>query len=70
MHIFQWSPYFFVDKESSIVQVEVSFLRLPVHLFQKDALLSIAQLVGHTLWLDDATAKLKRPSIARVPVEF
>lgn len=70
MRIFKWSLFFRVDKESSVVPVWISFPRLPIHLFQRDALFSIARLLGTPLRLDEATAKLKRPSVARIQVEI
>lgn len=70
MRIFKWSPYFRVEKESSVVPIWVSLSRLPVHLFQKDALFSIAQLFGLPLRLDEATTQLKRRSIARIQVKI
>lgn len=38
--------------------------------FRKDALFSIASLVGHPLRCDAATARLTRPSVARVQLEI
>lgn len=70
MRIFKWLPYFWVDMEASVVPFWVSFPRLPVHLFRKDALFCIAQLIGQPLRLDEAIAKLKRPSTARIQVEI
>lgn len=48
----------------------ISYPRLPVHLFQRDALFSIARLIGEPLRVDDATTKLKSPSVARIQVEL
>lgn len=70
MRIFKWSPFFRVDKESSIVPIWITFPRLPIQFFHKTALFPIARLLGHPLRLDDATLKLKRPSVARVQIEF
>lgn len=33
MHMFKWTPYFRIEKESSIVLIWILFPRLPVHLF-------------------------------------
>lgn len=70
MRIFKWSPYFRVDKESSIVPIWITLPRLPVPFFHKSALFPIARLIGHPLRLDEATTKLKRPSVARIQVEI
>lgn len=59
-----------MNKESSIVPLWISFPRLQFHLFQKDAIFSIASLIGPTLRVDDATAKLRRPSVAQVQIEL
>lgn len=62
------APYFRVDKESSVVPIWITFPRLPLQFFQKEALFPISQ--GHPLRMDAATATLKRPSVARVQVEI
>ncbi|VFQ90275.1 unnamed protein product [Cuscuta campestris] len=43
---------------------------LPLHLFEPNALFSIANLVGLPLQMDSATVDLTRPSVARVCVEL
>lgn len=49
IRIFKWSPYFLVDKKSSIVPLWISLPRLPIHLIHKDALFSIASLISPPL---------------------
>lgn len=39
---------------------------LPIHFFNKAALFSIATAIGSPLKIDEATANLTRPSIARI----
>ena len=39
-------------------------------LFDKHTLFGLASLIGHPLRIDEATANLKRPSVARVQVEI
>lgn len=70
MRIFKWSLFFYVDKESSIVPIWVFLPRLPIDLFQKDALFSIARLVGPLLRVVDATTKLCHPSVACVQIKL
>ncbi|XP_027155307.1 uncharacterized protein LOC113755505 [Coffea eugenioides] len=69
MRVFKWSPTFSANIESSIVPVWIRLPFLPVHLFGKEPLFSIARLVGEPLRLDASTATLSRPSVARICVE-
>lgn len=54
----------------NLVPIWITLPRLPVPFFHKSALFSIARLIGHPLRLDEATTKLKRPSVARIQVEI
>lgn len=44
--------------------------KLPIHLFNKEALFFLASIFGQPLRLDAATAAIRRPSVARVQVEL
>lgn len=70
MRVFKWSPDFRPDFESSIVLVWFSLLGLPIHLFHKSTLFSIANLIGRPIMIDQPTAALSRPSVARVCIEI
>ncbi|EOX96783.1 Uncharacterized protein TCM_005954 [Theobroma cacao] len=70
MRVFKWTLDFESDKESSIVQVWISFPNLRAHLFEKSALLLIAKAIGNPLGVDEATANGTRPSVARVFIEY
>ena len=70
MRIFKWSPYFSVDRESSLVPVWISLPRLPIIFFAKPALFRIASLVETPLRLDAATLMLKRLGVARMQVKI
>lgn len=70
MRIFRWSPFFRVDKETSVVPVWITFPRLPVMFFEQQSLFAIGRLIGHPLRRDSATIALKRPSVARLQVEL
>ena len=69
MRTFRWSPNFHVGRESSLVLVWFSFPNLPIHLFDKNCLFSIANAFDSPLYVDSATASLLRPSVARNCVE-
>ncbi|KAK6161495.1 hypothetical protein DH2020_004876 [Rehmannia glutinosa] len=68
MRMFKWSPSFSVRKESSIIPVWLKLPGLPIHLFDKDALFSIANLIGQPIQIDKATAALTKLSFARICV--
>ncbi|KAL0307651.1 UNVERIFIED_CONTAM: hypothetical protein Sangu_3017500 [Sesamum angustifolium] len=70
MRVFKWSPTFTPDQESSIVPVWVSFPELPAHLFHKDAIFSIASIVGTPLQMADSTYNQSKLSRARVCIEI
>ena len=70
MRIFKWTTDFLCSEESPVVPVWISFPYLPIHFVQcKEALFSIASAIGQPLRIDQATATLSRPSVARVLVE-
>lgn len=70
MRIFKWTPTFSPTHESAIVPIWVNLLALPAHLYNKDALFSIASIIGKPLQLDDFTAHQSRLSAARIYVEI
>lgn len=71
MRVFKWSTTFRCSEESPIVPVWVSLPFLPVHLmYCRHALFSIASAIGKPLRVDQATASLNRPSVARVLIEY
>ncbi|KAL0379356.1 UNVERIFIED_CONTAM: hypothetical protein Sradi_3241100 [Sesamum radiatum] len=70
MRVFKWSPTFSSAKESSIVPIWVCFPGLPVHLFQKDALSTVASMVGTPLQIDEYTFNQAKLSKARVCIEI
>ncbi|KAL0284283.1 UNVERIFIED_CONTAM: hypothetical protein Sradi_7203400 [Sesamum radiatum] len=70
MRVFKWTPTFTPTQESSVVPIWVSFPELPAHLFRKDALFSIASMIGSPLQVDDLTLNKSKLSLARVCVEI
>ncbi|CAH9107142.1 unnamed protein product [Cuscuta europaea] len=70
MCVTKWTPEFRLNVESPIVRVWIGFEGLPLHLQDKRALFEIAGLIGKPLKMDAATARLSRPSVARVCVEI
>ncbi|KAL9451935.1 hypothetical protein AB3S75_007859 [Citrus x aurantiifolia] len=70
MRIFKWTTDFLCSEESPVVPIWISFPYLPIHFVQcKEALFSIASAIGQPLRIDQVTASLSRPSVARVLVE-
>ncbi|KAL9448767.1 hypothetical protein AB3S75_016131 [Citrus x aurantiifolia] len=71
MRVFKWSTTFHSSEESPIVPVWVSLPFLPVHYMRcKEALYSIAAVIGKPLRIDHATAAVSRPTVARVLIEY
>ncbi|KAK4428539.1 hypothetical protein Salat_1153700 [Sesamum alatum] len=70
MWVFKWTPTFNPRVESPIVPVWVRLPGLPIQFFEREALFSIARLLGTPLRTDVSTATLVRPSVARVCVEI
>nr|XP_027083663.1 uncharacterized protein LOC113705962 [Coffea arabica] len=70
MSISKWSINFRSGQELSIAPVWISFPGLPIPFFQRNQLMQLASTLGHPLKLDAATGDLRRPSAARVLVEF
>ncbi|KAL2251644.1 UNVERIFIED_CONTAM: hypothetical protein Sindi_2286700 [Sesamum indicum] len=70
MRIFKWTPTFTPTQESSVVPIWVCFPELPAHLFGKEALFSVASMVGSPLQIDALTLNKSKLSQARVCVEI
>ncbi|KAK4384651.1 hypothetical protein Sango_3040200 [Sesamum angolense] len=69
IRVFKWSPTFTPDQQSFIIPICVSFPELPAHLFHKDAIFSIASIVGTPLQMADSTYNQSKLSRARVCIE-
>ncbi|EOY17515.1 Uncharacterized protein TCM_042331 [Theobroma cacao] len=70
MRIFKWPLEFEAKTESPIVPVWISFPNLKAHLYEKFALLLIVKTIGKPLFVDEATTKGSRPTMARVCVKY
>ncbi|KAG6467550.1 hypothetical protein ZIOFF_074641 [Zingiber officinale] len=70
LRIFKWTPHFSYDAESSVVPVWVQFPDLPVHMFNKNCVFSMARIVGCPIKIDEATADGSRLFMARACVEI
>ncbi|KAL0462805.1 UNVERIFIED_CONTAM: hypothetical protein Slati_0168100 [Sesamum latifolium] len=70
MRVFKWSPNFNPQIESSIPPVWIRLPGLPVHLFEKNTLFTFAPKIGKPLRMDEPTADMSRPDLARVCVEI
>ncbi|KAL0356476.1 UNVERIFIED_CONTAM: hypothetical protein Sradi_4094500 [Sesamum radiatum] len=70
MRVFKWSPTFSPAHESSVVPIWVCFPGLPVHLFQKEALCTVASMIGTPLQIDEYTFNQAKLSKARVCIEI
>ncbi|KAG6491488.1 hypothetical protein ZIOFF_052839 [Zingiber officinale] len=70
LRIFKWTPHFSYEAESSLVPVWVQFPDLPVHMFNKNCVFSMARIVGCPIKIDEATADGSRLFMARACVEI
>ncbi|EOY03450.1 Uncharacterized protein TCM_018528 [Theobroma cacao] len=70
MWVFKCSLEIEAEKESPIVPIWISFPKLKAHLYEKLVLLLVAKIVGKPLFVDEATTKGSRPSVARICVEY
>lgn len=70
MAIWKWTVNFRPDQDSSLAPVWISFPGLPIPFFDKQYLLKLGGLIGRLLKIDEATALLKRPSVACMLVEI
>ncbi|KAL0340056.1 UNVERIFIED_CONTAM: hypothetical protein Sradi_4522400 [Sesamum radiatum] len=69
MRVFKWTPKFDTKVESSIALGWIWFPELPCQFFHKKALFNIGSMIGKPLKIDEPTADLSRPSLARVCVD-
>ncbi|KZV31111.1 hypothetical protein F511_14992 [Dorcoceras hygrometricum] len=69
LRILKWTPFFDYAKESSIVPVWVRFPDLPIPMFERNRLFSIANIIGKPLKMDELTSKSERLTMARVCIE-
>ncbi|KAL0394560.1 UNVERIFIED_CONTAM: hypothetical protein Slati_4422200 [Sesamum latifolium] len=70
MRVFKWTPNFDPQIESSSTSVWIRLPELRVHLFEENALFTFAAKIGKPLRMDEPTADLSRPDLARVCVEL
>lgn len=70
MRVFKWTVDFQVLAEPSIILAWIGLEGLPIHYFNKSSLFSIASAIGQSLKIDEPTACINSPSIARVFVEI
>ncbi|KAL0402157.1 UNVERIFIED_CONTAM: hypothetical protein Slati_4245600 [Sesamum latifolium] len=70
MRVFKWSPNFDPQTESPIAPVWIKLPGLPVHLFEKNVVFTFVAKIGKPLRMDEPTADLSRPDLARVCVEI
>ncbi|KAL2248137.1 UNVERIFIED_CONTAM: hypothetical protein Sindi_2666000 [Sesamum indicum] len=70
MRIFKWTPAFTPAQESSLIPIWVCFPELPAHLFNKDALFAVANMIGTPLQVDDCAFNQSKVSKARIGIEI
>ncbi|KAI0501240.1 hypothetical protein KFK09_016183 [Dendrobium nobile] len=70
MRLLKWTPDFDVREESPIAPVWLAFPNLRHHFFNQQILFGLASIFGRPLQMDQATASISRPSVARVLVEL
>lgn len=70
MRTLKWDLWFEPDIETIIEVAQISILDLPPNLFSKEAIFSIASVVGKPLTIDMATKNQTRPSCAILKLEL
>lgn len=70
MRVFKWSVDFQLSAEPSVIPGWIALEGLPIHLFNKGSMFSIANLIGKPMKIDEPAANLSRPSVARICVEM
>ncbi|XP_020678502.2 uncharacterized protein LOC110096770 [Dendrobium catenatum] len=68
--LFEWTPHFYINMESPIVPIWVSFPCLCLHLFSPSILHGLGLLFGRPLRLGNSTTNDSRPSIDCILVEL
>ncbi|KAH0749082.1 hypothetical protein KY290_028314 [Solanum tuberosum] len=69
MRTMKWDPLFNLEEETTTAIAWISFSSLPPNSFGKEAVFSLAAVVGKPLQVDMATRNQTRPSCARVKIE-
>ncbi|KAH0736216.1 hypothetical protein KY290_011893 [Solanum tuberosum] len=70
MRIQAWSPNFRPEEETPIVPIWVLLPGLPWHCFKKEFVTPLLESVGKVLYLDTASIKRTRASMAKVKVQI
>ncbi|KAH0684401.1 hypothetical protein KY285_021903 [Solanum tuberosum] len=70
MRIQAWSPNFRPEEETPIVPIWVLLPGLPWHCFKKEFITPLLESVGKVLYLDTASIKRTRASMAKVKVQI
>lgn len=69
MRLFKWTVDFQLSVEPVVIPTWIGLEGLSIHLFNKGSLFSIANLIGKAMKIDEPTANLTRPSVARICIE-
>ncbi|MDD0213388.1 DUF4283 domain-containing protein, partial [Shigella flexneri] len=64
------TPEFRNNSKANIAPVWINMPNLPIQFYRKDSICSIAKVAGTPIKIDQGTALLTRPSIARVCIEI
>ncbi|KAK4382660.1 hypothetical protein Sango_2850500 [Sesamum angolense] len=70
MRVFKWIPCFDPQIESSVAPVWIRLPNLPAHLFEKNALFTLAAKIEKPLRMEEPTADQSRPDLACISVEL
>ncbi|KAL6517057.1 hypothetical protein OROHE_018017 [Orobanche hederae] len=70
MKIFKWTPNFVPQEEAPFAPIWVKLPYLPVHLFDKRSLFTIASAIGKPLRIDAVTTTLSRACTPRICIEI
>ncbi|KAL2248147.1 UNVERIFIED_CONTAM: hypothetical protein Sindi_2667000 [Sesamum indicum] len=70
MRVFKWTPTFTPAQESSLIPIWVCFSELPAHLFHKDALFAVANMIRTPLQIYDCIFNQSKHSKARIGIEI
>lgn len=70
MKVLKWDKDFTIQKESSLAPVWIRLPELPLPLFNKQALVEIAQIASKPLKIDEHTKNRFRPNYTRVCIEM
>lgn len=70
IRFFKWSPMFSLEAESLVAPIWISIEKLPIFLFDKEALFEIAKLLGKPRKIDGYTANKSKLNQANILVEI